>query len=184
MGLIRGANRQKQGNSGSAKYGWYKIFDAVPDETRLSPSTELWNQSCASVTWLSVICYYYWVPKTGILHSSIDWLKYLIKVTYWSDWLRNTNCDLIGWLNGQEGAYLCMYWAASWDNSSYSLSCEWDVAQQHSSMDGEVIHTLHHTVSPVIMTVPRPWAQAKEATADLCCECAAESIKWQDWSVQ
>ena len=27
-----------------------------------------------------------------------------------------------------------------------SLRCQWDVAQQHTSMDGEEIHTLQHSI--------------------------------------
>ena len=45
-------------------------------------------------------------------------------------------------------AYLGMDGASSRDNASDSLGCEGDVAQQHSSMNGEVVHTLHmHTIN-------------------------------------
>ena len=41
-------------------------------------------------------------------------------------------------------------------------------------MNGEVVHTLHHTLCPVIMTAPGLELKSKQP-ADLCCECAAES---------
>ena len=44
-----------------------------------------------------------------------------------------------------ECSYLGMDGASSGDNAGDPLSCQWDVAQQHTSMDGEVVHTLQHS---------------------------------------
>ena len=60
-------------------------------------------------------------------------------------------CNRHNKANGEQGRYLCMDGPSSGDNASHSLGRQGNVAQQYSSMDCEVVHSLHNTAGSFIL---------------------------------